>query len=108
MNKEEIEELDTLRDNWMRNFFHASLKGFFVISFVLISNLAFIYWYLITEKAPVHWSYFAVIYVLLLPFGMLAFAWLLSEEYPTEKRYKDMKLMQKLQSMLSNDKTVYF
>jgi hypothetical protein len=111
MTKFEIQDriiLNRLRDDWLKRFIRASLKGFWSISFVLILNMFFISWYLTLRGTPVHESYFFGLYVLILPLGMVGFGKMFMEPFPTMKRYKLMIEEAKLKVKINTDKAIYF
>ncbi len=111
MNDFDIQEkviLEKLREDWIKRLIRASLKGFWSISFVLVFNMFFIWWYLNLRGTPLSWAYFFSLYVLILPLGMLAFGKVLIEPYPTIKRYRLMLKETKLRTQLSNDSSIYF
>lgn len=100
--------LTRLRDDWLKRFIRASLKGFWSISFVLLLNMFFISWYLSLRGTPVNDSYFLGLYILILPLGMVGFGKMLMEPFPTMKRYKLMIEEAKLKVRINSDKTIYF
>jgi hypothetical protein len=105
---EEFYDLMYFRDDWCKRFFISSLKGFWSVSFVLIFNMAFFWYYLILKGTPIHWSYFLGLYVLVLPICMMGFGLMVMEPYPTEKRFKMMMLEKSIKNKLEQDKSVYF
>jgi len=111
MNEFDIQErliLEKLREDWIKRFIRASMKGFWSISFVLIFNMFFIWWYLMLRETPISWTYFLGLYMLILPLGLVGFGKVLMEPYPTIKRYRVMLKTTKLKLQLANDKAVYF
>lgn len=100
--------LGSLRDDWLKRFIRASLKGFWSTSFVLILNMFFISWYLTLRGTPIHESYFIGLYILILPLGMVGIGKMFMEPYPTIKRYKLMLEEDKLKIQLNTDKVMYF